>query len=165
MSLRFSCAALLLSAALFACVSGSGPGSGSASSDAGTEVVRIPVTIDAESGSLTFQAEIADTPEEEQRGLMFRTSMGEKEGMIFLFPRPQQQRFWMKNTLIPLDMLFIKADRTILGIVENAEPKTETGRMVPGESQFVLELNGGTSAKLGIKAGQTVSFYAPIPTK
>ena len=126
-------------------------------------VERIPVTIDTDNGPIVVQAEIADTQDERSRGLMFRTSMGEKEGMLFLFPREEQLSFWMKNTLIPLDMIFVRADKTILGVVENAEPRTETPRRVPGVSQFVLELNGGAAAKLGIRAGQTMSFYAPIP--
>ena len=110
-------------------------------------------------------AEVADEGEERMKGLMFRTEMQDDHGMIFLFPRERQQSFWMKNTLIPLDMIFIKADRTILGIVENAEPETTIGRGVPGLSQFVFEINGGLSAKLGIKAGQTVRFTAPIPER
>jgi uncharacterized membrane protein (UPF0127 family) len=124
---------------------------------------RIPVTIATEAGDVTFQAELADDDAERQKGLMFRTAMGDSEGMLFLFPREQQLAFWMRNTLIPLDMVFIKADRTILGVVENATPRTETSRKVPGNSQFVLELNGGTAARLGIKAGQAVTFLAPTP--
>lgn len=129
------------------------------------QVLRIPVTIDTETGAKVFQAEIADTPEERARGLMKRTSMGEDEGMLFLFGEEQQLSFWMRETFIPLDMIFIRGDRTILGVVENAEPRTDTSRRVPGLSQFVLEINGGLAAKLGIKAGQTVSFYAPLPER
>jgi uncharacterized protein len=130
-----------------------------------SDVVRIPVTVDAESGSVTFQSEICDTPEERNRGMMFRTSMGEREGMIFLFPHEQQLSFYMKNTLVSLDMIFIRGDHTILGIIESAVPKSEQSRAVPGNSQFVLEVPGGTSAALGIKPGQNVSFYAPIPSR
>lgn len=133
--------------------------------DAGDDPVRIPVTVASSSGPVTFQAEIADTPSERQRGLMFRQSMGAREGMLFLFPNESQRSFWMRNTYIPLDMVFIKADRTILGIVENAEPETDTSRSVPGSSQFVLELNGGVAAELGIAAGQAVTFMAPIPER
>src|SRR5262245_5233929 len=81
---------------------------------------RIPVSIAASSGEAIFQSEIADTPLERQKGLMFRTSMGEKEGMLFLFADEAPRSFWMHNTLIPLDMIFIRADRTVLGVVENA---------------------------------------------
>lgn len=133
--------------------------------DAGTPVERIPVMIDAESGTVTVQAEIADTPNERSRGLMFRETMEDGHGMIFLFPDEQQRSFWMKNTLIPLDMIFIRSDKTILGVVENAEPRTTTSRMVPGASQYVLEINGGRASELGIRAGQTVRFIAPIPQR
>ena len=124
---------------------------------------RIPVTIEAEQGPLVFMAELADSPEERARGLMYRESLGSKDAMLFVFPTSGQRSFWMRNTLIPLDMLFIRDDRTILGIVENATPKTDRSRGVPGASQFVLEINGGTSSELGIRSGQKVSFYSPIP--
>lgn len=136
----------------------------SSASDASKGAERVPVTIDAESGAVVYQAELADTDKERARGLMWREQMGESEGMLFLFPKEEQLRFWMKNTLIPLDMIFIRADRTILGVVENAQPKTETLRFIPGPSQFVLEINGGLAKKKGIKAGQKVTFYAPVPS-
>ena len=126
---------------------------------------RIPVTIETEGGPVTFQAEVVDTPESRARGLMFRESMGRLEGMLFLFPDEAQRSFWMKNTLIPLDMLFIRSDRTILGVAENAVPKTTSSRRVEGGSQFVLEINGGLSKELGLKAGQKVTFYAPVPSR
>jgi uncharacterized protein len=138
----------------------SGSGAGSAPANA----VRIPVTIDAEGGTLSIQAEIADTPSTRQKGLMFRTSMAEGEGMIFLFPTEEHLAFWMHNTLIPLDMIFIRSDHTILGVVENATPETDTPRQVPGASQFVLEMNGGVAQKHGVRAGQHASFYAPLPS-
>jgi uncharacterized membrane protein (UPF0127 family) len=158
--------ALALGSALLAVVLACS-GSASVAADAGppTEAFRIPVSIQTSTRAVTFRAELADTPEERTRGLMFRTQMGDDEGMLFLFPTPRQNSFWMRNTLIPLDMIFIREDRTILGIVENAEPKTETSRAVPGPSQFVLEINGGLSRKLGLEAGQTVTFMAPLPSR
>ena len=126
-------------------------------------VFRIPVTIEASAGNVVFMAEIADTNEERARGLMFRESLKPDHGMLFLFPAAQQNSFWMKNTLIPLDLLFIREDFTVLGIVENAQPRTTVRQSVPGASQFVLEINGGFSAKHGIRAGQRVRFTAPIP--
>ncbi|MEO1336362.1 MAG: DUF192 domain-containing protein [Myxococcota bacterium] len=133
-------------------------------SDVGA-VFRVPVTIETEQGPMTFRAELADSPDERTQGLMFRESLSDAHGMLFLFPVEQQLSFWMKNTLIPLDIIFIREDRTILGIVENAEPRTMTSRMIPGRSQFVLEINGGLAAKKGIQAGQKVTFLAPIPTR
>jgi uncharacterized membrane protein (UPF0127 family) len=125
---------------------------------------RIPVAIDVDGKQVVFQSEVADEPAERQRGLMFREHMADDQGMIFLFSEEEQQSFWMKNTLIPLDMIFIRADRTILGVVEDATPQTTTPRAVPGASQFVLEINGGVARRLGIRAGQRVSFYAPTPS-
>jgi len=130
-----------------------------------TDTFRIPVTVASSSGEITFQAEIADTPSERNAGLMFREHMGEREGMLFLFSNEAPRSFWMHNTLIPLDMIFVRADRTILGIVENAEPKTDTSRSVEGASQFVLEINGGLSKTLGIQSGQAMTFMAPIPSR
>jgi uncharacterized membrane protein (UPF0127 family) len=87
---------------------------------------------------------------------MNRAKLDPSAGMIFVFAGESQQTFWMKNTLIPLDMIFIAADRHIVGIVENAEPLTLTPRRVAGRSQYVLEVNGGFSAAHHIQAGSLV---------
>jgi uncharacterized membrane protein (UPF0127 family) len=111
-----------------------------------------------------FRVELAVSEEEHQRGLMFRTHLDEDAGMLFLGRDPREQVFWMKNTLIPLDMIFIGTDRRIVGIVENAEPKTTSARTVGLPSLHVLEIGGGLSAKLGIRAGQAVEFHGfPVP--
>jgi hypothetical protein len=80
--------------------------------------------------------------------------------MLFISEIAAPQVFWMKNTLIPLDMIFIGADWRIAGIVENAEPQTLTAREVAAPSQYVLEIGGGLSARYGIRAGQLVDFQA-----
>lgn len=126
---------------------------------------RIPVTIETPEGPVVYQAEVADEPAERARGLMFREFMEEDHGMLFLFPREAQQSFWMRNTFIPLDMIFIRSDRTILGVVREATPRTDTPRSVPGESKYVLEINGGQAEARGIEAGQTVRFMAPSPER
>ncbi len=126
---------------------------------------RIPVTVQTDDGPVTFRAEVADEPAERARGLMFREFMPERQGMLFIFPGPAEQSFWMRNTLIPLDMIFIRSDRTILGVLKNAEPRTDTPRAVPGESQYVLEINGGLSDRYGIGPDQTVQFVAPMPER
>ena len=125
----------------------------------------VRVVIAGDDGPVTFEVEIADSPEERTRGLMFRQSLPADAGMLFLYPVEQPLSFWMKDTLIPLDMIFIRADRTILGIVENAEPQTLTFRSVPGLSQFVLEVNGGLAADRGIAPDQVVDFSAQIPVR
>lgn len=129
------------------------------------DAFRIPVRIETEEGTQTFFAELADTPEERQTGLMHRACLRPDSGMLFLFPEERPLSFWMKNTLIPLDMVFIRADRTVLGVVREAAPRTLTQRRVPGISQFVLELAGGTAEERGIEAGQSVRFMAPIPVR
>lgn len=125
------------------------------------DLLRVPVTIETETGPVTFQAEVADTPASRAQGLMYRTELGEREGMLFVFPAEGELSFWMKNTLIPLDMIFIRADRTVLGIVHRAEPRTTTPRRVPGRSQYVLEVAGGKAEALDVRAGQQVRFMLP----
>ena len=115
------------------------------------------MTVDTGDRKLSFRVELALTPAEQERGLMFRQSLGADEGMLFVFDRQFVHTFWMKNTLIPLDMLFIDSDRRIVGIVENAEPQTLSGRSVGLPSQYVLEIGGGLSASSGSARGRSSS--------
>ena len=147
----FSC--LLLGAA---CRSGNAVKAENARSDLRTSPT---VVVPAAGRDVTFHVELARTPPEHERGLMYRGHLDADAGMLFLFDRPSVLTFWMKNTLIPLDMLFIDADRKIVGIVESAEPQTLTSRQVPLPSQYVLEIGGGLSARLGIRPGATVQFH------
>jgi uncharacterized protein len=126
-------------------------------SPAQTAAARVSVAV-AGGRDVAFRVELARTPAEREQGLMYRTQMASDAGMLFIFERPSDLVFWMKNTLIPLDMIFIGGDRRIAGIVENAQPETLTGRRVDGPAQYVLEINGGLSSKLGIKAGAMVTF-------
>jgi uncharacterized membrane protein (UPF0127 family) len=122
------------------------------------------VTVDVGGRKLAFRVELAVNPEEQARGLMYRTELAPDAGMLFVFDESRVQTFWMKNTLIPLDMIFIGSDRRIAGIVENAEPQTLTERRVAAPSQYVLEIGGGLSQRLGIRPGATVEFSGvPLP--
>jgi uncharacterized membrane protein (UPF0127 family) len=105
-----------------------------------------------------FQVEVADTPAKRELGLQYRKDLAADRGMIFLFPAPSVQSFWMKNTPLPLDMIFIGSDRKIVGIVEQTVPFSLDPRSVPAASQFVLEINGGLSKRLGISAGDSLRF-------
>lgn len=105
-----------------------------------------------------FQVEIADEPAEQARGLMYRQEMGKNQGMLFIFPSDRQGSFWMKNTLISLDIIFITADKKILNIVAEAEPQTTTPRSPEGYYRYVLEINGGLSETLGLAPGDQVVF-------
>lgn len=100
-----------------------------------------------------FHVEIADESHETTRGLMFRRSMKDDWGMLFVFPDEKQRSFWMKNTLIALDMVFLGDDGRVVGVVEGAEPLTLEPRMVEGEARYVLELNAGRARAVGIGAG------------
>jgi uncharacterized membrane protein (UPF0127 family) len=102
--------------------------------------------------------EIASTPRERQRGLMYREDLAADAGMLFIFEAPQQLSFWMHNTYIPLDMIFIKADLTVLGVVENTTPLSDDSCSVPGPSQFVLEVNALFARRHGIAAGTRVQL-------
>ena len=103
-----------------------------------------------------FQIELALTPQQQVHGLMGRTKMAKDAGMLFYFPKEDERAFWMKDTLIPLDMLFIKKDGTIHSIHDSAKPNDLTSVKSNGPVQAVLELNGGTAKHLGIKAGDKV---------
>jgi uncharacterized membrane protein (UPF0127 family) len=107
-----------------------------------------------------FRVEVAASQEEQAKGLMFRTEMGADEGMLFPHDPPRRASFWMKNTVIPLDIIYIGVDGRILNIAD-AKPYDETPLPSAGVASAVLELNGGRAAQLGIKAGDKVSWKLP----
>jgi uncharacterized membrane protein (UPF0127 family) len=113
---------------------------------------------DAYGGTHAVDAEVAASNEATTRGMMWRTGLAEGKGMLFIFPDEQVRSFWMRNTLIPLDMLFIGADKTIVGIVEQAVPQTLTSRSVGVPSKYVLEVPGGWSGKSGVQSGSRVEI-------
>ena len=104
------------------------------------------------------QVEIADSEGKREFGLMYREHLDENAGMIFVFAEPRHLTFWMKHTEIPLDMIFAGPDRKITGIVENATPLSERMLSVDGDSQYVLEVNGGFCRRHSIKPGDTLRF-------
>ncbi len=131
----------------------------SSGTSAAADAVTARVTVAVAGGrSVPFRVELARTSAEREQGLMYREQLAADAGMLFIFERPGPLTFWMKNTFIALDMIFIGADRRIVGIVENAEPRTLSARRVDGLAEYVLEINGGLSAKLGIQAGARVDF-------
>ncbi len=111
---------------------------------------QVPLTITAGTRVHRFTVEVAASPEQQERGLMFRTSMAPNAGMIFPFNPPRYASFWMKNTLIPLDMLFVRADGSIDRIAENTVPQSLEPVGSGGDVIAVLELAGGTAARLGL---------------
>lgn len=117
-----------------------------------------PLTIHAGGSTYKFEVELATTPAEREQGLMFRKTLAANAGMLFLYPDEQQVAFWMKNTLIPLDMLFLKADGSIARIAHDAVPLDETPIPSNADVKAVLEVNGGTATSLGIKEGDKVDY-------
>ncbi|OYW99910.1 MAG: hypothetical protein B7Z12_17175 [Caulobacter vibrioides] len=107
-------------------------------------------------GRTRFQVEIAATKAEQERGLMFRKSLAPDRGMLFTYKRPQPVAYWMKNTLIPLDILYIQANGRILSIARNARPHDLTPLASGGPVLGVLEIAGGRAAQLGILPGDRV---------
>lgn len=121
----------------------------------------VPLTIRSGERTHKFLVEVARTEVEQAKGLMFRTKMGADEGMIFPEDPPRRPAFWMKNTVIPLDIIFIGTDHRILNIAANAVPYDETPLPAEGLASGVLELNGGRAAELGIKPGDKVDWKLP----
>jgi uncharacterized membrane protein (UPF0127 family) len=116
-----------------------------------------PLDIISKNGVHKFQVEMAVTDAERAQGLMYRKELPEGQGMLFDFRKEQELSFWMKNTYISLDMIFILADGRILRIAENTTPMSEA--LVPsrGAARAVLEVIGGTARKLGIAPGDQVA--------
>lgn len=115
-----------------------------------------PLTIVTASGPQTFQVEIAKDETSRARGLMFRRYMRADRGMLFEFQANEPVGFWMKNTYIPLDIIFIARDGTVTRVAADVQPLSETVVPSGGPCVGVLEINGGLAAKLGVKAGDTV---------
>lgn len=117
------------------------------------------VTLFAADGSpVHVGVEVAATPTKRNLGLMYRRDLPVSQGMLFLFPREEQQSFWMKNTPLPLDIIFISAARTIVSIAANTLPFSETPLPSGGPAQFVLEVNAGFCQRHGIVAGGRVEI-------
>jgi uncharacterized membrane protein (UPF0127 family) len=118
----------------------------------------VPLTVTHGGRRHTFRVEVARSMPDQARGLMFRTSMGADEGMIFPMSPPRMASFWMKNTVIPLDIIFVGVDHRILNIAANAVPYSEQPLPSEGKVSGVLELNGGRAAALGIVPGDRVEW-------
>jgi hypothetical protein len=117
------------------------------------------VSILTDEGNVNFIVEIADTDAKRQEGLMFREELDQNFGMWFVFDKEQELSFWMKNTLIPLDMIFVDDEFYVVDIVKNAQPcKSDPCSTYPADrpARYVLEINGGLSDLMGIEEGDSV---------
>lgn len=131
----------------------------SALSPAGLALV--PLTIDSKGKRHAFTVEVARTPQEQAQGLMFRTELAPDAGMIFPFGTSKPASFWMKNTVIPLDIIFVRADGSIESIAANTVPYSLDAVSSGEPVAAVLELAAGRSAELGIGPGDIVKWREP----
>jgi uncharacterized protein len=118
---------------------------------------EVPLSIRSKNGVHQFSVDVAATPEQQEKGLMFVKTLAPDRGMIFPYNPPQDVAFWMKNTLIPLDIVYIRADGTIARIV-HGEPLSLEPLQAGEPIALVLEIGGGRAAALGIKEGDTVTW-------
>lgn len=144
----FTALALTLAVPMAAC-------SGGAQTE---DAAAIPLTISMAGKQHRFRVEVARTEAEQEKGLMFRTELPADGGMLFPFAKPKLASFWMKNTLIPLDMIFVRADGSIDRIAENTIPESLEPVVSGGEVAAVLELAGGTATRLGLDESARVSW-------
>lgn len=157
-------AALVLAAAIAACSPNPAPGAPGAPAPQATALgvpqsglERMQMTIGSRTGTHLFTVEVASSPAQQQHGMMFRTAIGPNEGMLFPYDPPEHVGFWMKNTLIPLDIIYIRPDRTIARIT-TAKPHDETPLPSGEPVAWVLEIAGGRAAELGIAPGDRVQL-------
>ena len=161
---------ILLSMAALALMQGCSPQAASTSSapaqsEAGTPAVHpvsgldvVPLTVKTPDGPHRFMVEVARTAQEQQQGLMFRREMGPDEGMLFPRNPPRIASFWMKNTVLPLDIIFIGADGKVINVAADAVPYSTDSVSSTGPAAAVLELNAGRAAELGIGPGAQVAW-------
>ena len=139
-----------------------------ASAQTPTKPAKLPteaLEIRTHHGPVRLKVEIAADDNAREYGLMFRKHMADDHGMIFDFPDVQPRSFWMKNTLIPLDMLFVGPDGRIVSVAKRAKPLDETAVSSYFPARAVIEINGGLADKLGIQAGDQVQDARVFPRR
>ena len=113
--------------------------------------------------SQTFKFEVCANDAERSLGLMYRRALPDNAGMIFVFPEEREHTFWMKNTYIPLDMVFVDKAMKVVGILEDVPPLNEVPRTVGKLSMYVLEFSAGTMKKIGVAPGATLRMQSELP--
>jgi uncharacterized membrane protein (UPF0127 family) len=126
------------------------------------EIPMGAVRFETPRGPWVVKVEIANSEETRERGLMFRRDLLQDRGMIFIFPTTAEHGFWMRNTFLALDMIFLGEDRSVLGVVERAEPRTDTVRSVKKPSRYVVEVGAGEAAAHAL-GPRTRAVFIDIP--
>lgn len=122
------------------------------------------LTLITATGDYSFTVEVVDTPESRAQGLMYVTELADDAGMLFDFKEERPVSFWMRNTFIPLDMIFVGADGIVKNVHVNARPHDPTSIPSDGPVQFVLEIPGGRSVEIGLKAGDRMEHDRIVQT-
>lgn len=122
------------------------------------------LTLTTATGDYSFTVEVVDTPESRAQGLMYVTELADDAGMLFDFKEERPVSFWMRNTFIPLDMIFVGADGIVKNVHVNARPHDPTSIPSDGPVQFVLEIPGGRSFEIGLKAGDRMAHDRVVAT-
>ncbi len=115
------------------------------------------------SRSPKIEAELAVSPGERSLGLMYRKSLAPQSGMLFIFPREEPRSFWMKNTYLELDLIFLDAELRVVSVIERALPLSEQGQESEKPAKYVLEVAGGSAAKWGIRPGAKLAVEGELP--
>ena len=110
-----------------------------------------------------FRLEIASSSPERAKGLMFRRELAPDQGMLFIYPAPQKMSFWMKDTYVPLDMIFLDAGLKVLGILEDVPVNNEKSRSIDAEGLYAVELLAGSAKQAGIRKGSVLKCNGPLP--
>lgn len=130
----------------------------------GADLRREKLTIIAAGKSHVFDVELAETDEQQMIGLMYRTKLGRREGMLFPYPKPRVLTMWMRNTYISLDMIFIKADGTVHRVEEGTEPLSEEVISSGAPVSAVLEVPAGVASEIGVKPGSRIVQKTYFPS-
>ena len=133
---------------------------GSASPAQGKDMPQPAVRFETPRGPWVVQVEVARTDQQRARGLMFRPDLPRDRGMLFIFDETSEHPFWMHDTLIALDLIYLGDDRRVVGVVESAEPRTDTPRTVGKPSRYVVEVGGGEAATHAVGPGARAVFVA-----
>jgi uncharacterized membrane protein (UPF0127 family) len=129
-----------------------------ASREDATTARQPTVTFHTADGDIPILVEVVDEPRARAKGMMYRRHLPRNHGMVFVFPAEEIQRFWMKNTYLALDIIFIDAGLDVVGVVADAEPLTETSRSIGKPATFAVEVNAGFAAEMKIEPGVRVSM-------